>query len=319
MTGLDARPTLPRRDMRACITVVSVALFLASPTPAVAQSLEAVVDALAPLERLHLAEGEPLKKCFAVLDRRQGQEAQVVAALYRSLSTDVLQVFARNATGDFQVVMEAPEDLAFFGMHCSMQVVEIDGTAGPELLLESSLNRSQEVWTFDWRDGALHNTTPTALVGGRQRSRFVHGELVDVTHDGVATLFTIPNRDLIPHEPGRLYRWTAAGWVLDPATVDIWHVRYGSVWEKRHEARCDAAGGQYVLKLVNGSRGGADRVAGVAVMVNGVAVGGTGGFSAATEFYEIPLGLNLPAGSEIHIAPAGGGAAGILMAVLERR
>jgi hypothetical protein len=255
----------------------------------------AVADRFLPAERVPVAAGESRQSCSAVLEEAAGEPAVVLAA-YTSRAAGAVRVLRRVADGTWSVVFDSPTAWQMPGTSCRVRLQDLDFDGRPEVFVYVAAVRANTGWVFRWDRAALTSITPADASGDRVTSRLLDPTVYDLTHAGPLQVIAARRVENLPPgarsaNPAYVYRVDAAGLRADRAILAVMGFRADV--DPRSNVRAfrlmvDSTG-PYRLRVVNGERGGRNRVTGATVTVNDVVVLEPRDLTAGTEFATVTL------------------------------
>jgi FG-GAP-like repeat len=287
-------------------------------------TVDEVVRQFVPYEKLGLDRADPAdpaETCAAVLETDRSGQPTLIAAAYLGRRRGRLLILERQDDGRFTLLAE--EDIDGNDGPCEAEVPDFDGDGRPEIFVTVSGMRGPHVegFIFRWTDAVAMASPAHRLVP--VESGLHDPELIDVLHDGTTQIFQASIDYGVPVEGPR------TGHVIVGGRADGSALRnHEESWVVCDRSSCDDdparlqdvdPGRRYTLRLVNGDRGGANRVRVIGVTVNGRERLPKAARPSDGEFIEVPLGAGLKPGTAVHVRATPTGSAGKLVAVLIRQ
>jgi len=256
--------------------------------------VQAIVDRYYP-ERLGAVSGADSFAEWTVLEGTEETPSIVIAA-YTNRTDGVVRVLARQPSGDLEAVAETPDFLALPGGRCNVRMLDLDFDGRQEIFVNFTGVRAVTTWAFRWDGTRLVNLTPTERGGRGDSSLLLSAQTWDLEHDGpvrvvAERVIERPGPRMRPRNPAYVYRLGANGFEIEKTIVAIMGFR-GDV-DPRSNLRpfrlIEDSRPPYTMRLINGERGGRNRVDSATIFINNRAVTDQRDLNANIEFASVPL------------------------------
>ena len=245
-------------------------------TAAYAQETNLVeaVDAFYPTDRLKPADASERRTCAQAV-------GPVVVAGFADRTEGVVRVLRRTGTGALEGAFDSPPAWAMPGTQrrCTVRLNDLDGDGQPEVFVAFDGQRASFVWVFRWDGSRLVNLTPTQVAKGRETTLLLNAAVYDLEHRGglrvvAARDFAAPPPGVPAPTPAYVYRLGASGLEVEASLLAIMGFRadVNPASNLRSFRVVTDSSAPYTLRVINGDRTGAKRVAGATVTVNNAPV-----------------------------------------------
>ena len=259
--------------------------------PSASGALQPILDQHYPTTRLKPADAAERQSAYAVLRTTASNEPALVVAVYTDRTSGVIRVLRADGTGGMQPVWDHPDSWLLPGGRCTIRLQDVDFDGEPEIFAYFQGVRASVGWIFRWDGAALASLTPTSPSGGRDASMLLGPVLYDLEHSGTLRVVAArsienPGPDQRPRNPAFVYRLGPNGFAVEKSILAVMGFRAdvdpsGNV---RPFRLVQDSAPPFRMRVVNGSRNGANRVDGATIFVNDVAVLGPAEVNGRTEF-----------------------------------
>ena len=299
--------------------VLACAAALAVAGPAHAQSAVEAAVAEAYPDRLSPPGAQERYACHQVLPGPQGE---VIVAAYTDQADGAVRVLAADGAGGYAVVFDSPAAWDLGGRDCVVRLDDVDLDGAPEVFVYFFQNRSSAGWVFRWTGDTLENLTVTETTGdGREATLMLGPTIYDLHHEGAMRV--VAEREVAltapgvrPRYPAFVYRLGPEGFVVDGSVLSLSGFLAGVSTEanQRFFRLVTDSSPPVTLRVINGERGGANRVTGATITINNEVVLGPDDIHAGVEFVEVEL-ADVFTANELHAALEGDPDARIIVLV----
>lgn len=295
------------------IAVITAAVvgMMAAVRAGQAPAVDEILRATYPDKRLEPEEASDRQFCHKVTAvAADGAPEQIVAGYTDGLRA-ILRILKRDASGAYSIAYDSPPDLKMMGWFCKIDSADLDGDSIPEILFSGIQAKGHELWVFRSTSDGLENLTP---LEGRSRSwssSLSSAYPVDLNHDGTLQVLTATGAEI---EPGgrirvaaTLYRMSRTRLVsaADLLLVDTFRSTDPAFLGRASFNQVVGKTGPYVLRLINGVRGGKKRATGVNIKINGIDLPGATALNEKVEFLDISLPPTLGDSNTLQVIVAG--------------
>lgn len=273
----------------------------------------------------------PQKVCYAVYSQEPGGPPLKIIAAYIQHPQAAVRILQRMANGTYAVSVDLRPDQYNFGggSGCTIELLDMNGDGKKDVCVSfDPLNTGPTVdWYFRWDPNQLWSWLPNRAAAGEPVDAGLPNTIaLDLQHDGrleIISLGQVP-ADSNVSASHYVYRLGEGVYVFDREIPAYFYFerQAGDPAKQSHAFTLVAPpSGNYVMKLVNGDRGGANRVTGAQITLNGTQLGGLDYVNGQVEFRTRSVTLaqsNLlevtvfgPTGAKLYgtIEPAGSAAA----------
>jgi hypothetical protein len=224
-------------------------------------------------------------------------DPSVIIAAYTDRSAGILRVLARNAAGTWEVAADTSETLLLPGGQCQLRLADLDFDGRPEALLYFQAPRAISTWAFRWDAGRLTNLTPTQRGNnGAETSLLLSAFVYDLDHTGPLRIIAErvverPAPRQRPRNPAYVYRLGPNGFEVEKTVVAAMGFRADVNPEQnvRPFRLIQDSEPPYTLRVINGERGGRNRVNSALIFVNNESVLDQRNINAQAEFASVQL------------------------------
>ena len=236
----------------------------------------------------------PQKMCYAVYSQEPGGPPLKIVAAYIQHPQAAVRVLQRMENGTYSVAVDFRPDQYNFGggSGCTIELLDMNGDGKKDVSVSfEPLNNGPTVdWYFRWDTNQLWNWLPNRAGAGEPIDAGLPNTIaLDLQHDGrleIISLGQVP-ADSNVSVSHYVYRLGEGVYFLDReiASYFLFVRNSGEAAKESHPFTLIAPpAGDYVMKLVNGDRGGANRVTGAQILLNGSPIAGTDFVNGQVEF-----------------------------------
>ncbi len=264
------------------------------------------------------AQGGPLPfqaSDFLVVDL-DGDGGDSIVAAYSNGFSGVVRVLRRDGA-EWRLAAE-PDLPLLGGIFPSVSRVEVDGDAGPELLVSYSSPRGRGAdWVFDWDGSELRPVNPTVTDDAGEIDTVLSGvEFLDLDGDGLIEMVNptgsgpVAADEVEPIGSGdyEVYAFDGERFVLDGPVAYFGTATRGTGAPVTERIAFSAQSpGPYRLRIVNGTADGHHRVGSAVIRLNGAEVAGPHHFNQHVHRLDVEVALVAENVLEIELRGAPGG------------
>jgi hypothetical protein len=295
-----------RNQNRSLWLVGALMAWLVPAASAHAQTAQEIVDQFYPTARLSPDPPEMASSCHAVIGLTPEGGPALIIAGYSDANDVVARVLNRNASGQFEVSYESPSSIPMVGQSCDVTTHDFDGDQQLDAFFELSHGQSSAAWTFRRNATLLENVTPTYAESGKTLSMLFEAAVYDLNHDGTLQVMASGDSEadatggVIRKTPHQVFRWNGTGFVHDRWVVAVAapSADNDSLLNVVPLVPIVDSVAPYVLKVVNGERGGQRRVAGGSIRLNDVEIVSPEQLNGQVESLVVTI-TDLPVGSAL--------------------
>lgn len=238
--------------------------------------------------------GEQIKQvsCYAVYQTAANGTAQTIVAGYSDGANGTVQVLTQQGPGNYAIAFE-PSGLDLGGDNCDAELIDVDGDGVNEIHISFAAQADGSDWVFKWNGTTLTSIGPVIARRGRLGSAAFNSAFLDLYHDG--TLQMLSGGDPDNGIPNVVYRLVNGVFVQDSPVlccVDDF-VRNTGAPQTQSAAfnLVQGSTGPYTLMVINGDRGGANRVSSGRITLNGTDLVLPNQFNQQVETISAPIPL----------------------------
>lgn len=244
------------------------------------------------IDRASAHPGVPLSRqsAFAVYERFLDGAPRTIIAAYSNGVEGAIRVLQVQTGTSFTVVFES---LGIGDANPSVELADVDADGTNEVIVKTiSFTGITTSFVFRYDRGTLLSIGPSDALS--------NADLVDLDHDGTLAIASLEEprpsaeADNVREGGYRIYKLWGGRYVLAQRLLYLApFVRHKGTPETITEtfALFGDSTGPYVLRLVNGERGGGRRVSSARIVLNGIEVLSPDNFSQQVEFLSLPVTL----------------------------
>ena len=225
---------------------------------------------------------------FLQVDLESAGVERFIVAAYTNGFSAVVRVLKRQ-NGGF-VLVDEPNLRLMAGVFPQVERLDLDNDGRPEIVVRfSSARGPRSTWIFRWTGAQLVPIGPLSVdENGDVSTELTEASFIDVDGDGTLEIVqpesngpVAPGETEITFSPPKIYRLTGGRFVFDQELIFLASFTRGT-GPPQTESRSfsvPASAGAFVVKIVNGERGGRNRVSSARIRLNGTSIAGPSDFN----------------------------------------